>query len=360
MNMQTLTQERYQEMLRKVIFRGRLLKGASADVQRTQVESSGGSDEAKHVGNRADGAESWEATQFLDRLGNMQHELGPANLSTYLSTLNLLTSDIELRRFYARSKYGDFPEYPQQYRIPIRMCNKSVYPCNAIITIFEGRLIVVVSSKVRHFSLRSEDTDHYFIRTRTYKEFLEQNGSPKDIPKDFLVPGEIVSCVRPLDEGPVSFIIGLGALVDSFTECDTFFNLVWFLNQQKLGIVYDYTLPRPADPEWEEELDPDFDPEIDPKTLKYTLEEITFSMATLKGDYQLLDGRNPIKESQQQLECDVVFELEPFAFQGFHIEDACRYKGIIQSMEKETLMQILAETSSYRRNRACLPSSLLQ
>ena len=167
---------------------------------------------------------------------------------------------------------------------------------------------------------------------------------PMNYPRDFFVPTLVVNCLKPLDSDVVAqFTIGLGTLWDDNTP--TFFALVWFLDQQKLGIICDYTSPGP--PESCCDMG-SYDSEeggwiVDTSMLKHSFAGVQgkLSMALLEGDYRLMDGQEPQRELEEQLNGDTTFSLEPFAYQGFDIEDACRYKGDIQPMEKEAFMHVI-------------------
>ena len=128
--MQTLSEDRYQEMLRKVVFEVRLSNSKNAELVREQVSEFGARSASDEGSNGTDVAVApeWEVAQFIERLGDMQHELGPPGLSDHLSTLGMSTSDVDFKRFHARTHYGRFPVYPKRYQLPIRSPDGYVYP----------------------------------------------------------------------------------------------------------------------------------------------------------------------------------------------------------------------------------------
>ena len=147
-------------------------------------------------------------------------------------------------------------------------------------------------------------------------------------------------------------MIGLGYLRTNANR-NTDFALVWFLDARKFGIVYDYTRPlfdddMPTGSELEEETDQDADPHMRANALigSFVGVDVKFSLGTLEGDYSLGDGKDPDGELQRQLDADITFYLEPFAYKGFRVEDACRHGNVIQAMSQDLLMEAAHGSSS--------------
>lgn len=186
---------------------------------------------------------------------------------------------------------------------------------------------------------------HYFdvprSITRTFKvvrdvdslDIYESNSWLQNT--DFNVPSNVVTCLR-LPDGPAVSTIGLGFLRDLSNRSTGFF-LVWLLTSQKYGIVYDYTHRRyDSDESDTEDFNYDYRREVvDPG--------VRFSIATLEGDYRLGDGQDPQKELATQLDQDITFFIKPFAYNGFKVEDACRYQGVIQPLDKDIVAKAVLE-----------------
>ena len=104
--------------------------------------------------------------------------------------------------------------------------------------------------------------------------------------------------------------------------------LVWFIDQKKLGLMYDYSVV--ADDQGERYGE----------GLKGTFPgvEREFSLATLEGSLPGVDEGSSLAMldwifrfgGAHQDQAQHAFRVEPFAFQGFSIEDPCRHKGVIQ------------------------------
>lgn len=109
MNAQLLSDSRYNELLEKTVFSGYCDLTASGKRQLEMIETLGD-------------AEAWEAELFRARVSDLQHELGPPSLTDHLQTLNVHTTDFELKRFYARTLYYKYPGFStgHGYQIPIR------------------------------------------------------------------------------------------------------------------------------------------------------------------------------------------------------------------------------------------------
>lgn len=168
------------------------------------------------------------------------------------------------------------------------------------------------------------------------EDALKSCGRSRTYPADFFVTSKVVTCLRPRDANvDPSLMIGLGRLLDSERSSMPFI-LVWFLDKAKLGVVYDYTetVFGNSDIEFEEH-----DLEHHTNTYKASFPGVgfEFSLATLDGDFQLGDGKDPEKEWKTQLEGDITLYLNPFVYTGFKIEDACRTEGVIRPFSKELL-----------------------
>lgn len=156
---------------------------------------------------------------------------------------------------------------------------------------------------------------------------------------DFFVTPKTVTCLRSGDfEFSPTFTIGLGCLIDQNSKF-TKFILVWFLDKKKFGLAYNYVL-RTSDEEISDE--DDYSSENRTGKMKASLvdAEVIFSLAILEGDYCLRDGKDPESEMSTQLDQDITFYLNPFAYNGFLVEDACRHQGVIQALDKELLIQV--------------------
>ena len=153
-------------------------------------------------------------------------------------------------------------------------------------------------------------------------------------PRDFIVPSKVVTCLRPLDDNvDPTFIIGLGK-VEGSTATD--FILVWFLEKQKLGLVYDYTKPLENEEEMaEEDVILAWEARNDKLKGEFVGCGLPFSMATLEGDYRFEDGKDPEQELSIQLDQGTTFSLEPFAYEGFSVEDACRHQGVMRPVSDD-------------------------
>ena len=166
---------------------------------------------------------------------------------------------------------------------------------------------------------------------------------------------KVVTCLKPLDTGLApSFVIGLGYLRDE-EKCYTDYILVWFLEKQQLGLVYNY--PKELQDDSDEECNEDESLASRAGEAEDTEErerqqsrasarkgsfigvDFAFSMAVLEGDFRFEDGEDPANELQIQLDQDITFYLQPFAYQGFRVEDACRYEGVIRPMCRDLLMR---------------------
>ena len=121
----TLTRKRYLELLERVLFDGHWPLVKNAEREKTAIRIFGSLvDEKGLLIRTADGraidAEAWEVEQFRSMVGDLQHELGPPGLTDHLKTLNVYTSDVELKRFFARRRHGEYPKHPTAYRMPVR------------------------------------------------------------------------------------------------------------------------------------------------------------------------------------------------------------------------------------------------
>ena len=126
----TLSYERYLEILERVVFEGHYLLSADPERQRTTIQIFGGRVDERGLYLRdANGtpiqseAEPWEAEQFRRLAGDLQHELGPPGLTDHLTTLDLNSTDFDLKRFFARTKHRIYPKYPAKYQIAVRTLN---------------------------------------------------------------------------------------------------------------------------------------------------------------------------------------------------------------------------------------------
>ena len=130
-NRNQLTQQRYLDILEHVVFDGHYLLDIDKAQQLSRIQHHGGHRDERGLAFRDgngkaiwDEAEPWEADQFWSSIGDLQHELGPSSLTDHLQTLNLNTTDFELKRFYARTKHRKYPQYPKTlYQLPIRTLN---------------------------------------------------------------------------------------------------------------------------------------------------------------------------------------------------------------------------------------------
>lgn len=148
----------------------------------------------------------------------------------------------------------------------------------------------------------------------------------------------MVTCLRPLDGGSPKLAVALGRLVGPRLT-GTGLVFVWFLEDQQYGVVFDWTdvrLDDISDTSEDDHRNEDY------KT-RLVSNDIEFSMAILDGQYHLGDGRDPETELRIQEDQDITFALIPFAFKGFTVEDACRYKGVIQPMTKEVLIKAVTK-----------------
>ena len=150
----------------------------------------------------------------------------------------------------------------------------------------------------------------------------------------------VVTCLRPLDpDEPPTFTIGLGNLRDKNGQT-TDFILVWFLDKAQLGLVFDYTLRETIDEDVEID-DPNSIGHASKLKSSFNDFDCYFSLATLDGDFRFGDGTDPEKELTTQLEGDITLYLNPFAYQGFRVEDACRHEGVIQEFSKDLFLQVI-------------------
>ena len=171
---------------------------------------------------------------------------------------------------------------------------------------------------------------------------------PENYPADLFVTSNVVTCLRPLDSNALpSLVIGLG-LIRDLGDSNTDFILVWFLDQGKLGLVYDYTKPIYDDDDDDDGVDEeDLNPSKRTERLKGSFigVDVEFSMATLEGDFHFGDGQDPERELQVQLGDNIMFDLRPFAYDGFEVEDACRYQGVIQPFCTDLLRRSVASNT---------------
>lgn len=93
----SLSNARYLEILERVVFGGHYPLDADKDHKRRIIQILGG-----RINERVE-AEMWEADQFIERVGDLKHELGPASLTDHLMTLDVHARGLELKRFYART-----------------------------------------------------------------------------------------------------------------------------------------------------------------------------------------------------------------------------------------------------------------
>ena len=126
-NSKELSPERYQEILEQVVFEGHYSPSHDIQLQNKIIQLYGGriTERGVHVKNAGGEpiqpeAEPWEADRFRLLVGDLQHVLGPAGLTDHLKTLSTHTPEIELKRFYARTRYREHPVYPSKYQLPIR------------------------------------------------------------------------------------------------------------------------------------------------------------------------------------------------------------------------------------------------
>lgn len=197
--------------------------------------------------------------------------------------------------------------------------------------------------RLRQFTLERGTTDE-FGRNRDLDQTdtLKVCGWPDNYPVDFFVPSTVVTCLRPLDSDVVpTFSVGLGRLLDKNGH-STHFILAWLLDKATLGLVYNYTESLLSDEEVELG-DPNYARRL--LTGHFPGVEREFSLATLDGDFRLGDGIDPEKELLSQLEADITLYLNTFAYDGFRVEDACRFHGVIQEFSKELMLQAMDETN---------------
>lgn len=121
-----LSDARYREIFERVLLTGKLWSSHTPAGQIRSVQIYGSSPTHRGVDEASD-VEEWEAQQFLRRAGDLQYELGPPSLTDHLQPLDLSTTNTELRRFFARSRYALYPLSSSPYRIPIRATNGYVY-----------------------------------------------------------------------------------------------------------------------------------------------------------------------------------------------------------------------------------------
>lgn len=135
-------------------------------------------------------------------------------------------------------------------------------------------------------------------------------------------------------------MIGLGNLIDAQGD-DTRFILVWFLDMKTLGLVYDYM--KRCDKHSDRDSDDDCDDYTDNESHAEHLHGsfagagAAFSIATLEGQYRLGDGQDPDTEISTQLDQDITLYVNPIAYKGFLVEDACRTQGVIKPISRQLL-----------------------
>lgn len=123
----TLSDTRYLEILERVVFEGHYFPSQSSYRQNRAIQIFGGRVDKRGLYLKNENgepiqerAELWEAEQFRIRAGDLQHELGPSEWMDHLTRLNLHTPDLELKRFFARTRYYTHPQDPKAFQIAVR------------------------------------------------------------------------------------------------------------------------------------------------------------------------------------------------------------------------------------------------
>lgn len=116
----SLGDSRYLELLERVVFSGHYSLSVNTDRQIHDIQNYGRSFGGANSGTGPAEVELWEAEDFRVRAGDLRHELGPSSLTDHLRSLTTRTTNFELKRFFARTQYCEYPKYPAEYRIPIR------------------------------------------------------------------------------------------------------------------------------------------------------------------------------------------------------------------------------------------------
>lgn len=114
-----LSESRYRQLLEKAVFSGHFSLSDPLAQQIATIRIYGNSIPQHGIKLQTD-IEMWEAEQVLKRIGDLQHELGPPSLTDHLKILDLSAMTFELKRFYARTEFGTYPQRPAMYRIPTR------------------------------------------------------------------------------------------------------------------------------------------------------------------------------------------------------------------------------------------------